>query len=454
MLLILRSEETAICSSASGDYQGTEEEEEEDFVSLFETQVPDSEKSPGRSTESFETGEDQFKGSHCKASKGKKKQKDFVKRNIELVSGEGGQMLLTQAEKERLAELLREIDEEEEDSTRGADREEDMWAVSLLTGQGYTPEPSDLEQLIDIDSKMRLLLPAEQYLSVQSSYTSFSELQASAEIASQSLKTSVGTVKGQSTVVLIIGNAIIVIIVVASIALAIFVMVCLVGVGVCHIPGVAVTGLDRGALTVAVDAIAGASTLLDATSTTDVKLHPVVLNEQRDVLPVSGGQVRILDGHSLLMVHGGVDHIQGVVLAVGNDLEQGSGSVGPLNGQEAASGFLELLQVDQEEEAPLGLDGVEEVPEGAVGDGGDQLLQKIIKLEYHGQTVTKSSMLLLAASCTSKERCRFAYAVFSSQWRDVCQTKRLSTPSTRANITDPEQVGDRWYQALCGTRKH
>lgn len=52
-----------------------------------------------------------------------------------------------------------------------------MWAVSLLTGQGYTPEPPDLEQLIDIDSKMRRLLPAEQFLSVQCSYTSFSELQ-------------------------------------------------------------------------------------------------------------------------------------------------------------------------------------------------------------------------------------------------------------------------------------
>lgn len=32
-------------------------------------------------------------------------------------------MLLTQAEKERLAKLLREIDEEEEDSARGADSE-------------------------------------------------------------------------------------------------------------------------------------------------------------------------------------------------------------------------------------------------------------------------------------------------------------------------------------------
>ncbi|XP_044021833.1 fibrous sheath-interacting protein 1 isoform X5 [Siniperca chuatsi] len=126
-------------------------EEEDDFVPVFETQVPDCEhnkdsqyleqsgKRPDSSIESFEVGheeigEEQFEGSHCGASKGKKKQKDFVKRNIE----------------------------------------EDMWAVSVLTDQGYTPEPSDLEQLIDIDSKIRLLLPVEEFLSVQSSYKNLS----------------------------------------------------------------------------------------------------------------------------------------------------------------------------------------------------------------------------------------------------------------------------------------
>ncbi|XP_032356926.1 fibrous sheath-interacting protein 1 isoform X3 [Etheostoma spectabile] len=113
-------------------------EEEDDFVPVFETQVPDSdhirdslyleqsEKRPDSLTESFEIGheetrKEQFEGSHCGASKGKKKQKDFVKRNIELVSGEVDQVLMTQAEKERLAELLREVDEE--DGARGADRE-------------------------------------------------------------------------------------------------------------------------------------------------------------------------------------------------------------------------------------------------------------------------------------------------------------------------------------------
>uniref|UniRef100_A0A8C9Z9D5 Fibrous sheath-interacting protein 1 n=1 Tax=Sander lucioperca TaxID=283035 RepID=A0A8C9Z9D5_SANLU len=79
--------------------------------------------------------------------------------------GEEDKVFMTQAEKERLADLLREVDEEDG---------EDMWAVSVLTGQGYSPEPSDLEQLIDIDSKICLLLPAEELLSVQSSFTNLS----------------------------------------------------------------------------------------------------------------------------------------------------------------------------------------------------------------------------------------------------------------------------------------
>ncbi|XP_036927735.1 fibrous sheath-interacting protein 1 isoform X7 [Acanthopagrus latus] len=169
-------------------------EEEDDFVPFFETQAFDfehngnlnseqSEKRPSSLTESFEvghedTGEEQFEGSHCGASKGKKKQRDFVKRNIELVSGEGDRVLLTQAERERLAELLQEVDGEEEDSARGADGEEDTRAVSVQTGHGYTPEPSDLEQLIHINSKIRLLPSVEEFLSVKSSCTNLSFSQA------------------------------------------------------------------------------------------------------------------------------------------------------------------------------------------------------------------------------------------------------------------------------------
>ncbi|XP_063356143.1 fibrous sheath-interacting protein 1 isoform X1 [Pelmatolapia mariae] len=166
--------------------EGTDEDN--NVIPVFDTQIPEheqngnnqhlepSKKRPDSLTRSFEgdyedTREDQFERSHSGDSKGMNKQKDFVKKNIELVNGEGGEVLLTQAEKRRLAELLREIDEEEDDTARGADSKETMWAVSVPTVQGYTPEPSDLEQLIDIDSKIGLLLPVEEFHSVQSSYT-------------------------------------------------------------------------------------------------------------------------------------------------------------------------------------------------------------------------------------------------------------------------------------------
>lgn len=99
-----------------------------------------------------------------------------------------------------------------------------------------------------------------------------------------------------------------------------------------------------------------------------VKLHPVVLNEQRDVLPVPRGQVCILDGHHLLLVGGGVGHVQAVRLPVGDNLKNGSRAVVLLNGQDAASASPELLQAHDEQEAPLGQDGVKDVSEGAVGD--------------------------------------------------------------------------------------
>ncbi|XP_056249817.1 fibrous sheath-interacting protein 1 isoform X4 [Seriola aureovittata] len=157
---------------------GTEEEEDSDFVPVFETQVPyndhdrhsqhleQSEKTPSSSTESFETGEEQFEGSHCEASKGKKKQKDFVKRNIELVNGEGGQVLLTQAEKERLDELLREIDKEEEDSARGADREGRGSEVGWKCAGDPQPEEKVLQDIKERRGQERQLQQIQQQLEI------------------------------------------------------------------------------------------------------------------------------------------------------------------------------------------------------------------------------------------------------------------------------------------------
>ncbi|KAM4540822.1 fibrous sheath-interacting protein 1 isoform 2-T2 [Fundulus diaphanus] len=166
-------------------------EAEDRFAPLFETQVPDcehdggdqgldqTEKQPDSLTESFKgnsasIGGFQFVESNSKTPKTKNKERDFVQRNIELVSSEAGEMPLTRAEKARLAELLQEINEEEKGSASGTDSKEAMWATSASAGQGYTPEPSDLEQLMEIDSKIRLLLPAAEFHSLESSYTDLS----------------------------------------------------------------------------------------------------------------------------------------------------------------------------------------------------------------------------------------------------------------------------------------
>ncbi|KAM3594959.1 uncharacterized protein V6R79_015954 [Siganus canaliculatus] len=164
----------------------TEPEEEFDFVPVFETQIHDTrdqnlkpgEKRPNSLSESFEVGheevgEEQFESIHCGASKDKKKQKNIFKRNMERLSGEGDKVLSEQTVQERLAELLKDIEDEEEDCARGADSKEDMWAASVLPCQGYTPNPSQLEKLIDNDSKIRLLLSAYKFHAEQSSYPVF-----------------------------------------------------------------------------------------------------------------------------------------------------------------------------------------------------------------------------------------------------------------------------------------
>nr|XP_057947037.1 fibrous sheath-interacting protein 1 isoform X2 [Doryrhamphus excisus]XP_057947038.1 fibrous sheath-interacting protein 1 isoform X2 [Doryrhamphus excisus]XP_057947039.1 fibrous sheath-interacting protein 1 isoform X2 [Doryrhamphus excisus] len=146
----------------------------DDFVTVFQTQLSDfeldrrlqrllesDEVSDNWSDASESVCEETAEESHGEDANGKKKQKNFVKRNIELASGKGGQVLLTQAEEERLAELLRDIDEEEEDGD--ADNGENMWALPASTSQGYVQGNADLERLNAIDAELRVFqLPSLQ----------------------------------------------------------------------------------------------------------------------------------------------------------------------------------------------------------------------------------------------------------------------------------------------------
>ncbi|KAJ3613334.1 hypothetical protein NHX12_019584 [Muraenolepis orangiensis] len=153
---------------------------EADFQPVFGTQPPDdndidnghverSKKNMTRSTKSCEDSD---------APQGKKKQ-DFVKKNIELAGAAGGLVPMTPAEKERLAELLREIDEEDEREKHPPvggprDCEGDAWVLSVPTGHGYTPDPAQLEELRYIDSRLNLLCPVEDLWSMQSSFVNSS----------------------------------------------------------------------------------------------------------------------------------------------------------------------------------------------------------------------------------------------------------------------------------------
>uniref|UniRef100_A0A096LUD3 Fibrous sheath-interacting protein 1 n=1 Tax=Poecilia formosa TaxID=48698 RepID=A0A096LUD3_POEFO len=148
--------------------------EEDHYAPLFETQVPDCEHDGDDQGLEQAFGESsanneglRFVESNSKTSKTKNKQKDFVQRNIELAS-DVGRVRLTRAEKERLAELFQEKNEEEEEA---------VWATSVSAGQGYTPEPSELEHLMELDAKICLLLPAEELHSLQSSNTDLSVFQ-------------------------------------------------------------------------------------------------------------------------------------------------------------------------------------------------------------------------------------------------------------------------------------
>ncbi|XP_048083214.1 fibrous sheath-interacting protein 1 isoform X1 [Alosa alosa] len=159
-----------------------------DVVPVFRTQIPEKEypsqkcvegecKKSDSATEPSEVDEEQDKEGKADSSRqtgdatGKQAQ-NFVTKNIELASS-GHHVPMTLDEKQRLCELLQDIDNESEDHcSTVADHEgtASMCTMSIRLGEGYTPEPSELDQLVQIDSRLHTLLPREDFLSVRSPY--------------------------------------------------------------------------------------------------------------------------------------------------------------------------------------------------------------------------------------------------------------------------------------------
>uniref|UniRef100_A0A8C2J0J0 Fibrous sheath-interacting protein 1 n=1 Tax=Cyprinus carpio TaxID=7962 RepID=A0A8C2J0J0_CYPCA len=138
--------------------------DEVDVVPVFETEVLDlntSHETHGQQLTEGQPSDDRPRG----AARSKRRQ-DFVRRNIELAEASGSSFLLTQQETERIEELLRDLEEEEDDSELL--NEPQVVSSTLSVGEGFGPEPSELHSLRHIDSRLQLLLPVQDFLSVRS----------------------------------------------------------------------------------------------------------------------------------------------------------------------------------------------------------------------------------------------------------------------------------------------
>ncbi|XP_018583009.1 fibrous sheath-interacting protein 1 isoform X2 [Scleropages formosus] len=158
--------------------------EDEAFAPVFGTQVPDiqfdrevkhwdeGEKSQRNSTDSNRLIQDETTVGPSNGRHGldrSKRKQDFVRKNIDLAREAGSQVLMTEGEKLRLAELLQDLDDNDDSDPTGDEEESLVLAVHRCAGGGYTPEPAELTRLRHIDSRLQLLLPVESFLSVRSS---------------------------------------------------------------------------------------------------------------------------------------------------------------------------------------------------------------------------------------------------------------------------------------------
>uniref|UniRef100_W5N3Z0 Fibrous sheath-interacting protein 1 n=1 Tax=Lepisosteus oculatus TaxID=7918 RepID=W5N3Z0_LEPOC len=151
--------------------------EDVDFIPVFDTQIPVHDNQC-KSTETSRVCPDEDKSDlaargQCDFNRGKKKQ-DFVKKNIEMAKDAGNQVLMTDEEKKRLAELLKDIDKDGNAELPNDEGDPTLWALRITAGEGYTPEPTELDQLLEIDSKLQVLLSPEDFLSLHSPYSNHS----------------------------------------------------------------------------------------------------------------------------------------------------------------------------------------------------------------------------------------------------------------------------------------
>ncbi|XP_039525137.1 fibrous sheath-interacting protein 1 isoform X1 [Pimephales promelas] len=146
----------------------SQECEDEEFVPVFETEVLDLQRDThtrhdtGERTQLECVGQQAADAQAPDGRRDSKRTQDFVQRNIELAGASGNSVLLTQQERERIEELLRDLEEEQSDPELLTEPQ------SLSAGEGFSPDPSELHSLRLIDSRLQLLLPVHHFLSGRS----------------------------------------------------------------------------------------------------------------------------------------------------------------------------------------------------------------------------------------------------------------------------------------------
>ncbi|KAK6999797.1 Fibrous sheath-interacting protein 1 [Biomphalaria glabrata] len=91
-----------------------------------------------------------------------KKSKNFIKRNKKLASQADEPIAMTDDEKRRLKELLDGIDDLP-DVENIDESEETRLQISLQPGEGFCPDNMDKENLVDIDERLKSIMPEEEF---------------------------------------------------------------------------------------------------------------------------------------------------------------------------------------------------------------------------------------------------------------------------------------------------
>ncbi|CAD5119815.1 DgyrCDS8399 [Dimorphilus gyrociliatus] len=116
------------------------------------------------SEKSSERGKSRSNPSQASSTSMKNRRKNFIKRNKELAADAANSIAMTDDEKKRLADLLSDIDNIpdsiEESSVYSGHT---LTTVSVPSERGFQPEIEEQERLEAIDSKLKFLLPPEEF---------------------------------------------------------------------------------------------------------------------------------------------------------------------------------------------------------------------------------------------------------------------------------------------------